>query len=268
MANGGECVGQIQRRLPDQAADAGSSGEADRIETDRDSFTPATTTVGFRRLVVESAYSFIDNRQIPETHSYPELLVRYGLAERFELRCGYNFEVGGGGSTVSSSGTGDLPEEAEIEREHSISYGLKRLLTDQDAWLPQSSIIVQGETPLGGESPATQLITTYVLGWNFFSECKWDSAIRYATASERGDRFNLWAPSTVLKLPLADRWNMHAEYFGIFSSGREAETVHQFFSPGAHYLLTDDLEIGARFGWGLNDQSANFFTNVGLGLRF
>src|SRR5262245_51228429 len=36
-------------------------GEPDEIETDRDSFTPATTLAGRGRLIVESAYSFIDN---------------------------------------------------------------------------------------------------------------------------------------------------------------------------------------------------------------
>ena len=58
------------------------------IETDRDSFTPATTTVGACRTVVEAAYSFIDNRRVKETHSYPELLVRFGVDEDIELRLG------------------------------------------------------------------------------------------------------------------------------------------------------------------------------------
>jgi hypothetical protein len=69
----------------------------DAIETDRDSFTSATTTVGRGRLVIESAYSFLDNRGVKETHSFPELLGRYGLTERLELRLGWNYEVGGGG---------------------------------------------------------------------------------------------------------------------------------------------------------------------------
>ena len=33
------------------------------------------------------------------------------------------------------------------------------------------------------------------------------------------------------------------------------------FSPGVHYLITRDLEIGVRVGWGLNRQSPNFFSN-------
>ena len=50
-----------------QGREAGS----DEIETDRDAFTPATRTVGRGRLIVESAYTFIDNRRVKETHSSP-----------------------------------------------------------------------------------------------------------------------------------------------------------------------------------------------------
>src|SRR5262245_17074542 len=55
--------------------------DEDEIETDRDSFTPATTLAGPGRTIVEAAYSFIDNRTVPETHSYPELLLRYGASD-------------------------------------------------------------------------------------------------------------------------------------------------------------------------------------------
>ena len=67
---------------------------------------------------------------------------------------------------------------------------------------------------------------------------------------------------------LGERWNVHAEYFGLFSHAREADFVRHFVSPGVHVLLTPDLEVGVRLGWGLNDQSARFFSNVGVGWRF
>ena len=72
----------------------------------------------------------------------------------------------------------------------------------------------------------------------------------------------------MIKLPIGEKWKVHAEYFGIFSEGRETETTQHFFSPGIHYLLSKDLEVGVRVAWGLNDQSANFISNVGLGIRF
>src|SRR5262249_57778444 len=115
-----------------------------------------------------------DNRRVPETHSFPELLLRYGLTKRLELRLGWNYEVGSGNETSGSVG----------------------------------------------------------------------------------------------KVPVGERWNVHAEYFGLFSRNKEQEFSKHFISPGAHYLITDDFEVGVRVGWGLNDQSARFFTNAGFGLRF
>ena len=69
-------------------------------------------------------------------------------------------------------------------------------------------------------------------------------------------------------VPVGEKFAGHIEYFGIFSSGKEQNTVKHFISPGLHYLVTPNLEIGFRVGWGLNDQSARFFSNVGVGLRY
>ena len=88
---------------PGQTADAGGF-ESTEIETDRDSFTFATTTAGAQRSILESSYSFIDNRKGLEAHSVPELLVRHGIGDRVELRVGFNYEAGGSG-TVFPTGS-------------------------------------------------------------------------------------------------------------------------------------------------------------------
>jgi hypothetical protein len=51
-------------------------------------------------------------------------------------------------------------------------------------------------------------------------------------------------------------------------AGKAENSTQHYVSPGVHYLVTDDLEVGVRLGWGLNDQSARFFANVGFGWRF
>lgn len=248
--------------------DLGGESAEDEIETDRDSFTPATTTAGDGRWITEAAYSFIDNRDVPETHSYPELLLRRGVGDWFESRLGWNYEVGGAGSPTSGNIPSDFGDEAEIERESRIFYGAKAVLTRQCGWRPESAVIVQGFTPTSGEVNDTQLSTTYIFGWVAEGGATWDSAIRYSTSSQEEDDFNVWAPSTVLKIPVGERWKAHVEYFGIFSDGREEETTQHYFSPGAHYLVTENFEVGVRVGWGLNDQSANFFSNAGIGWRY
>ena len=80
--------------------------------------------MGWRRLVVESAYSFIDNRRVPETHSLPELVARYGATDWLEFRLGTNYEIGGAGNPISASIADDLEDEPELEEEANVSYGL------------------------------------------------------------------------------------------------------------------------------------------------
>jgi hypothetical protein len=258
-----------ERREPVERPESG-----DEIETDRDSFTPATTTAGRRRLIVESAYSFLNNRGFKESHSFPELILRYGLTDRVELRLGWNADIGGSGNDISSAGAGSEGDESRrgrIEREYSLAYGAKIRLTGQSRWVPQSALIVQGFTPTGGSAGtpnASRLIATYVAGWQFPNRWKFDTAMRYGYASESGDHFNQWSPSAVLRVPLGEKWSTHAEYFGIVTTGRERNSTLHFVSTGMHYLVTPDLEIGVRVGWGLNDPSARFFANAGFGWRF
>jgi Putative MetA-pathway of phenol degradation len=242
--------------------------ESDEIETDRDSFTPSTSVVGHKRFVFESAYSFIDNRRVLETHSLPEIVARYGISDRIELRFGYNYEVGGAGNPISGNVPDDFEEETQLEHSTAILYGTKLRLSRQIDWLPQSSVILQGFTPTSGESSDTRFSTTYVFGWKLRNELVWDSGIRYGSGSFEDDHFNTWSPSTVLKLPVGEKWKAHAEYFGVFTEGRAKESTQHFFSPGLHCLLTPNMEVGLRVGWGLNDQSPNFFNNVGFGLRY
>ena len=122
-------VSAQEAALPDEAA------ERDEIETDRDSFTFATLTAGFRKTIVEASYSFIDNRVGPESHSFPELLAHRGISDWVELRLGWNYEAGGPG-TVSGNEVGG--EDLQVETEGRILYGAKFLTSKQAGWTPQT----------------------------------------------------------------------------------------------------------------------------------
>lgn len=251
----------------------GEPNEAEEFETDRDSFTPATTLAGRGRLIFEAAYSLIDNRHGFEAHSFPEALFRIGLTDWLELRLGANYEVGGGSSMVPlSRGEPNLETAAgggsELERESRVSYGVKLRTSEADGLMPGSALILQGQTPTSGPSTKSHFLVTYVFGWELTSRCTLDAAARYGTESEAEDHFSILAPSVVLKYALTERINVHAEYFSLISRGKERESQTHFLSPGIHYLLARDVEIGVRGGWGLNDQTPRYFINAGIGLRF
>jgi hypothetical protein len=240
--------------------------EQDReLETDRDTFTFAPTTAGAGRTITEASYSFIDNATGPEAHSLPELLVRRGIGERFELRLGFNYEAGGPGL---ASGTQVGGEDLEAEQESRMLYGAKLETSDQAGWIPMSALVIQGFTPLYGPTHESTMMVGEAWAWRFANGWEWRSAVRYGTGWAEEDFFNQWAPSTALKIPLGERWEIHGEYFGIMSSGKETSINVQYGSCGGHVLVTDDLELGLRLGWGLNETSPDFFANTGLGYRY
>ena len=238
------------------------------METDREAFTPSTSTAGKDLTIVEWSYSFIDNRTTPDTNSWPELLVRYGISERIELRLGWNYEIGGGGNVISAIESSEGLVGGGIRDESRVIYGVKAETTEQQGWMPRSCFILEGFTPTSGDDPASQPVATYAFGWLFPNQWRWDTALRYAQAFEPDDTFNKWGPSTVLRVPLGEDAQVHFGYFGVFTQGREIKRSRAFVSPGAHYNFTPNLELGLRVGWGITPDAANFFVNTGFGWRY
>ena len=238
------------------------------LETDRDAFTPATRTATEKAWIIESSYSYIDNRHDADINSLPETLVRYGLTRRIELRVGWNWEAGGAGNVVTAEESSEGLVGEGVSYESHMLYGVKLDVSQQEGLIPRSCAILEGFTPTSGSEPASQPVITYAGGWEFTNRWRLDAALRYAMGNERNIQFNRWGPSVVLRIPVTERWHMHAEYFGVFSDGWLQDTSRGFISPGAHYNFTPNFELGVRVGWGVTPDAANFFANTGFGWRF
>lgn len=234
------------------------------IDADRDAFTPTTHTVEAGHWLTETAYTYIQNRSGAPTNSYPELLLRRGITERFELRFGVNYESGSGGSVVTAVETGEGLGDT-FSTEATLLYGCKVLVTEQDGWLPRSVAIIEAFTPVAGEVWGTEPAATYALGWALPDGQRFDTAIRYVYADSEEGTLDKWMPSAVLRIPITERFEVHAEWFGIWTRGLEDEKVRPFVGPGGHYMITPGFELGARIGWGLTRDAANFYSDVGFG---
>jgi hypothetical protein len=101
--------------------------------------------------------------------------------------------------------------EKELEEESKILYGAKFFLSKQRGWTPKSSFILQGFTPTYGVSNLTTMSATQVFGWQLRNGWVWDNAFRYATSGFEDDHFNVWSPSTVVKITLTERLKVHAD---------------------------------------------------------
>ena len=123
-------------------------------------------------------------------------------------------------------------------------------------------------TPTNGDLWGTVPVATAVAGWELPGEVRLDGSLRYSYAQWETGWFSRWAPTVILRVPVTERWELHAEWFETFTEGLPIDTVRPFFSPGTHYLLSENIEVGIRVGWGLNDTAAGFFSDTGIAWRY
>lgn len=258
LAVAGAVAGAVARAQP-QDGDLG---------TDRDAFTPSTHTVAPGTVLTEASYVFIDNPVGLPTNNYPELLIRIGGTDWFEWRFGVSYGVGSQGNVVTSVEVGEGTIDGSTLYESSVLYGFKADVSDQDGLLPESSFIMEASTPTYGDVFGTVPVATYVAGYELPAEWRLDAAIRYAYSEGATTWFTRWSPSVVLRVPVTSRWEVHAEYFDSSTQGLPTDTFRPFASPGTHFMLTKNFEIGLRIGWGLAPDSAPFFSDAGCGWRW
>jgi hypothetical protein len=238
------------------------------LNTDRDAFTPSTFTIRPGFALNEMSHVYIQNRDGNPTNNYPEYICRIGANDIFEWRLGVNYSVGSQGNVVTSVEAGELPDGGGALYESNFLYGFKLATSDQNGLIPQSCFIMEATTPMYGEEFGTEPVATIVCGWQLPKKWRIDTAMRYAYAEDAEEWFNRWAPSVVARIPLTNRLEVHAEYFGTFTQGLSNDVNRSFFSPGTHLVIHKNLEIGLRVGWGITPAAANFFSDAGLAVRY
>lgn len=238
------------------------------LRTDREAFTPSTFAIEPGRALLEASHVYIDNREGLPTNNYPEMLIRIGGTDRLEWRLGFNYSVGSQGNVVTSVEAGELPIDGGTLYESNVLYGVKLETSDQDGWIPQSCFVMEATTPTFGQEFGTEPVATVAFGWEIEETWRVDAAMRYAYAESDEAWFSRWGPSVVARLPLTERWEIHAEYFGTFTQGLLDDVNRPFFSPGTHLVIGENAELGLRVGWGLTRDAATFFSDAGLALRY
>ena len=245
--------------------------ERERIETERHDFTQSTTVVGRGTTQVEFGYTFFQasgETEVEDSHATPELLIRYGLAEKVEFRLRYN-EVWQFGEE-DRSGSED------------IHWAFKVRTSDQQGWRPESALEIRATAPTGGIDWSTDEVEfglDYIYGWKISPRVEIYGSSGFSTnglgefafrpSAPADEEFILYTQSVAIGAELSERCTAYSEFFGLFTDGFESDEERPvFFNVGLDYYLSDNVVLDVRAGTGLNADAEDLFFGMGGAFRF
>ena len=231
------------------------------LVTDRPDFTESPSTVGSGVLQLESGVTYSDFQNGTDVTTIGEILARWGVAKKFELRFvlpTYS-RVGSGGGNASgflSSGVGFKYELAQGN----------------------------GSGFLGGTETALIASTTIPTGTSDFASSKWQPSAVFAASWELGpnvgigsnlgisrpaddeNRYTtLWA-SVAVGVGLNEAMSLFFELYG-FNREEDRGPSTATFQTGLVYLFNSDLQADVRMARRLTDRGVDFLVGVGLSWR-
>lgn len=228
---------------------------------DRPDFTESTGTIARGHVQVEAG---ITRQEIGEEDalSVGEVLVRFGLGERLEARLG-----------VGSWTRIDLPG-GQLEGFEDPDVGLKVRLTspvdDRPPGFPAVAFILGTSVPVGSEELTTdewEPEARLALDWILTDLLSLGANFGVAYPSDGGDRFDQLLASVTMGIAATDRLGVFVEAFG-FSEEEPGGDATQYVDTGVTFALSDDLQLDARIGFGLNDPSPERFVGAGVVARW
>jgi len=242
----------------------GSPQFSEDMETDRPDFSEGTKTVEAGHLQIEAGYTFTDNNDggvITESHAVPGVLVRIGLAPKYELRIGWqgfiDSETTSSGDNAQSDGVGDM------------SIGTKFRLQENDAGWDVSSII-ETSLPVGDDEvasdkhePAVKLLFAKDLS----SDLSFATNLNATYVSGSTERYYELAASASFGTDLTDTIGLFLEYYGQFPLENVPEENLHTLNGGLTLALDENLQLDAFVGTGLNAEADDFFTGFGVSFR-
>jgi hypothetical protein len=241
------------------------------INTDRPDFTDALPTIGHRVTYIEAGYNFAkDDGELPTTsvtHTAPELLIRYGMHDRVELR------VKATPGLVDDRSNGQL----RLIGEHYL--GIKAEVFRQQGWWPAHTLVpvinVQNATQKdGGHQIVPEL--GWVYGWQvrkwiaFRGSTGIDGAPQRFTfgAGPKAGFLEIWQSVSIY-------WHLH-KYIGVHTEWgmfayplepRGPHRVHGFQTYGLYFYPTPEILIDIRVGDTLKRYDSSWFLGGGVSVR-
>ncbi len=209
-------------------------------------------------------------------YDLPELAMRYGLFNRVELRTYWlgqtwtQTQSRPGGPWRLGGGLSDME----------VGFKWQLLTHDKERkWIPTTALITSIYAPTGGTSVlGSHTVEPYVnliYGWSLTDKLTLAGSTGYlnmrVTDLGRGrpaESFQRFHQSLVAFYSVNKRTTLFYEwYVWMFTNAADNRPVH-YMDGGILYLLTPNMQLDLRAGFGLSDRPDDFFTGVGYSVRF
>lgn len=229
------------------------------METDRPDFTEGTATIEPGRFQLEFGYTLTHNNDDFTDHALGESLLRIGLADRLELRLGWD------GYGITRYDHND--DESGIR---DTSLGFKYAILRDHPETPDISLIASLTFPTGARNQRADGIEgdlALALAMDLPRNLSLGMNVGAAYTSEDDDHDFEAFFSTALGFDIAEKLGGYIEYFGIMPEFSWHDDTH-YLNTGLTYALTPDLQLDARIGMGLNTDADDVFFGIGFSFRW
>lgn len=227
-----------------------------RIVTDRPDFTESSIVVPAGSTQIESGFTWTREDKENSAFGGPEVLIRFGMTERFELRLGlpnYN--------SIDSAGLPQSRGWDDLYAGFKVQLGPTRDGTDL-------ALIAAIFIPVGQDGIRSEAVSPEVkFCWSRDAGSgKALSGMIYVARTEvGGKRADLLQHTVSLGLPIRENVGMFIEHVLDVSNGvRPSQLLH----CGLTFQPRQNVQFDIHFGFGLSPNAPNYFVAGGYSIRF
>ena len=196
-------------------------------------------------------------------HAVPDMLLRFGLTDRWELRLGWPGYV--------SSDTDDPAIGNGFTGTLDPNLGLLYDLWGQDGWLPQTAVLGTVPIPLEGNPFALnslQPLTELMYSWQTSDRTAITGRSGFAIFDAAGDNYIQFQQSLSFDVILKERLGTFVSWDMLADHGSWDDTSQHMAGGGLSYLLTERFAISWRSAVGLNSAAPDFLNDIRFAYRF
>ncbi len=240
------------------------SGLKDPINPDRPDFTNGPALVEPGHLLIESGFTFT-KMGAESSRTLGEILLRYAVDDRWEGRLGLNsyewIDPGMGERRVS--GFQDPFVEVKVRLNDAAAE-------HRPPGVPALGLLVQTTVPVGARgltADVWQPRAALALHWDLPANWSLESNLGGARLADGAERFDQLFASLSAGFQLHEKVGGFLEGYA-FSRESAGGDATEYADVGLSYLLSNDLQLDIRVGTGLAQPHPNWFTGLGMSVRF